>query len=55
MSQYSVGESLPIEAGRLAVTSNFVTAWGEDNIFKEENISEVWEKPANADFSRQKQ
>jgi hypothetical protein len=27
----------------------------EDNIFKEENISEVWEKPATAEFAGPKQ
>jgi hypothetical protein len=32
-----------------------VTAWGEDNIFKEENIRKVWKKPATADFAEPKQ
>jgi hypothetical protein len=55
MSRYSAGESPPIKAGRPAATPHLVTARGEDNIFKSENISEVWEKPATADFAEPKQ
>jgi len=43
-------ESPPIKAGRPAATSHLVTARGEHNVFQEENISEVWEKSAAADF-----
>jgi hypothetical protein len=50
-----VGEIPPIKAGRPAATSYLVTARGEHNIFKEENIREVWEKSAAVDFARPKQ
>jgi hypothetical protein len=43
MCHYSARESLPIKAGWPVATPNLVTALGEDNIFKKENISEVWE------------
>jgi hypothetical protein len=50
-----VGESLPIKAGWPAATPHLVTAHGEHNIFKEENISEALEKSAAADFASPKQ
>ncbi len=55
MSLYNVGECPPIKSGWPAATGHFVTARGGGNIFKEENISRVWEKPATADFAGPKQ
>ncbi len=55
--RYSVGESLPIKAGRPAATAHLVNERGEINVFREkyENISEVWEKSAAADSAGPKQ
>ncbi len=39
MSRYSAGESPHKKAGRPAATSHLGTAWGDANIFKEENIA----------------
>ncbi len=43
MSWYSGEESPPMKAGRPAATTHLVTACGEHNILKKENISKVWE------------
>ncbi len=42
ISRYNAGESPPIKAGRQCGNTTLVTASGEHNIFKEENINEVW-------------
>jgi hypothetical protein len=60
---WRAGTNRPVQYGRESANISWtascyqllVTAWGEDKIFKEENISEVWDKPATEDSTWSKQ
>jgi hypothetical protein len=62
-SAWRAGTNKPVQCGRESThksraangNTTLVTASGEHNIFKEENINEVWEKSAAADFAGPKQ